>query len=668
MQALSLGRATVDRRLASPASANRLQPRHCRIAAGVAPPVPSPKPWRFLPDNSEPQARLLRIQSRLVVAGGSTPRRADREQSFKAVHKLSADLRPQTCSRPFYWYATAPCVQAQPAPATPRGPAAAAAPAGRKARVVVLGSGWGAVSFIKNAAPEAFGPDGPYELVVVSPRNYFCYTPLLPAAAAGAIEERSIVEPIRELLARKGSFVEASVTNIDAARQTLRCRRQHCDVCETKGKAFTCTECEKYQADFDLTYDVLIMSVGARNATFGIKGVRDEMVERAATPTCTPEEQRRLLSVVVVGGGPTGVEAAAEMQDLIREDIARLLPQLKARLEQECRDLQGASSAGLCSRHAAGALLASLALCVARSANLSSGTPRLPPGRLQERPTVTLITDTDVVLKQFSPSVGVHATQHLQRSGIGLLLGHVVTEVGDGQVTVKNRSDDSTSTLPYGTCLWSAGITTHPLVASLRSQLPPMEQTARRGLLVDGHLRVRGAPSIFAVGDAAATAEAPADQLPATAQVARQQAEFLARLFNTGSVFVDAAPTAPACASACNGCGPAEQACACAGAAAGAADEPAADGAQTAVRLAATAKPFHYTHLGQVAYIGGESGIVDLPVPNIVPPAARAIKGMLASLAWRGMESWMQVSLRNQVMVVSDMVRTKLFGRNVSSI
>eukprot|EP00887_Chlorella_sp_A99_P003956 scaffold11.g3956.t1 len=515
--------------------------------------------------------------------------RTQRRQRAFHVSAVAAPL--SNGARPFLFLPDTVDLQEVVAASTRGGAAAAPAPArlARKPRIVVLGSGWGAVSFIKNAGPEAFGreswaADGAYELVVISPRNYFAYTPLIPAAAAGAVEGRSIVEPIRELLAGKGSFVEASVTRVDAARQTLRCKQQHCDVCDNRSKKATCGDCQRYEAEFDVSYDALILSVGARVNTFGIEGVKEhafflrsiedakklrthirqgrgrccanaalKMVERASTPTCTTEERRRLLSIVVVGGGPTGVEAAAELQDLMREDIARLLP------------------------------------------------------HLEERPTVTLVANTDVVLKTFSPSV-----------------------------------------------------------AALREQLPAEEQTARRGLLVDGHLRVRGAPSIFALGDAAATAEAPADQLPATAQVARQQAEYLAGLFNSGAVLMDeaAAPAAPCDPAACAGCASASTACGSAATSAAAAPS----GAQSVVRLPVTAKPFKYTHLGQLAYIGAESGIVDLPLPGIVPPAARAMKGVLASLAWRGMESWMQVSMRNQVMVVSDMLRTKLFGRNVSSV
>jgi NADH:ubiquinone reductase (non-electrogenic) len=66
-----------------------------------------------------------------------------------------------------------------------------------KPRVVVLGSGWAAMSFAKSLPASAAQN---YELTVVSPRNYFLYTPLLPAVATGTIEERSIVEPVRRII------------------------------------------------------------------------------------------------------------------------------------------------------------------------------------------------------------------------------------------------------------------------------------------------------------------------------------------------------------------------------------------------------------------------------------------------------------------------------------
>ena len=145
--------------------------------------------------------------------------------------------------------------------------------------------------------------------------------------------------------------------------------------------------------------------------------------------------------------------------------------------------------------------------------------------------------------------------------------------VEEGKVSVKDK-DGNVSTIEAGTCVWATGVAPHPLVSNffwgeemepgerwsavcvtvgaspprapppplctqvidLMDQLPhPEAQTARgRALLVDEHLVVRGSGGrIFALGDAATNADDPASALPATAQVARQQGEYLAGLLNS---------------------------------------------------------------------------------------------------------------------------------------
>jgi hypothetical protein len=92
--------------------------------------------------------------------------------------------------------------------------------AGRK-RLVVLGTGWAAVSFLRGLVPDA-----DTDVTVVSPRGYFLYSPLLPAAAVGSVETRSICEPIRTLLPPGAVFVEAAATAIDPTRRTIECEPQ----------------------------------------------------------------------------------------------------------------------------------------------------------------------------------------------------------------------------------------------------------------------------------------------------------------------------------------------------------------------------------------------------------------------------------------------------------
>ena len=91
-----------------------------------------------------------------------------------------------------------------------------------KKKIVVLGSGWGAVSFLKSLTP------GEYDISVVSPENYFLFTPLLPSVTVGTVEGRSIIEPIRKILAKRhkhgAKFYEASCMEVDIEANKVKCR------------------------------------------------------------------------------------------------------------------------------------------------------------------------------------------------------------------------------------------------------------------------------------------------------------------------------------------------------------------------------------------------------------------------------------------------------------
>ena len=103
--------------------------------------------------------------------------------------------------------------------------------AGRKKKVVVLGSGWAAVNFIRNLKPEL------YDLSIVSPANYFLFTPLLPSVTVGTVEIRSVVEPIRNLIHKKHkntvNFYEGECIDVDIENQTIRCKDKSGNSCHT---------------------------------------------------------------------------------------------------------------------------------------------------------------------------------------------------------------------------------------------------------------------------------------------------------------------------------------------------------------------------------------------------------------------------------------------------
>jgi NADH:ubiquinone reductase (non-electrogenic) len=126
-----------------------------------------------------------------------------------------------------------------------------------KKKVVILGTGWGGISFLKNLDSTK------YDVQVVSPRNYFVFTPLLPSVTSGTVEARSITEPIRRIIRNKYvNFTEAECTKIDAANKKVHCK----DVSHLKCKG---------KEEFELEYDYLVVAVGATSNTFGTPGVEE---------------------------------------------------------------------------------------------------------------------------------------------------------------------------------------------------------------------------------------------------------------------------------------------------------------------------------------------------------------------------------------------------------
>lgn len=207
----------------------------------------------------------------------------------------------------------------------------------RRKKLVILGSGWGALSVLNHLTP------GQFEVTVISPRNYFLFTPLLPSVTVGTVESRSIVEPIRKLIRRhhKGTpttFLEAECVGINHTRKHVQCEDRSAIVGEV--------------SKWDLPYDLLVVAVGADTNTFGTPGVTEhchflkeisdaqairndivDLVETASIPGQSEPEQNRLLHFVVVGGGPTGVEFAAEVQDFLREDVSKIYPGIRDRVK-----------------------------------------------------------------------------------------------------------------------------------------------------------------------------------------------------------------------------------------------------------------------------------------------------------------------------------------------
>ncbi|CAG8696028.1 23906_t:CDS:10, partial [Dentiscutata erythropus] len=185
----------------------------------------------------------------------------------------------------------------------------------KRPRLVILGSGWGAVSLIKGLDKSK------YHVTIVSPQNYFLFTPLLPSATVGTLEPRSIIKGV------DAHYIEAKATDVIFDEKLVEI-----------------TPGNDPNASFYVPYDKLVVAVGSESITHGIEGleychtlksindarkIRSKIMdnfENATLPTTSPEERKRLLSFVVCGGGPTGVEFAAELYDFLTEDVVKYFP------------------------------------------------------------------------------------------------------------------------------------------------------------------------------------------------------------------------------------------------------------------------------------------------------------------------------------------------------
>jgi len=443
-----------------------------------------------------------------------------------------------------------------------------------KPRVVVLGVGWAGHAFVKTIDTEK------YDVVVISPRNYFLFTPMLASSAVGTVEFRSICESIRasnEYI----DYIEAECDDIDTEHRTIRCKTPNGNV-------------------FDMDYSYLIVSVGASINTFGTPGVKEychflkdvddartlrrsilNKFEEANIPGLSEEERARLLTFVIVGGGPTGCEFSAELSDFLRQDVKKHYPKLFSEVS------------------------------------------------------VKLLNSGASILGQFDSALQESALSSLKKGKIDVVLNARVTNVTDKTITLKNGDE-----IPYGLAVWAAGNGVQPLVERIIERTP--EQADAKGrVFVDKWLRLRGGSSEFALGDCAVNPESP---LPATGQVAAQQASYIARLLNRNVCLACEIPVhLPSGMS--NDVSP---------------EELVVIGEKQKLKFA---KPFEFLSLGIMAYVGQNRAVADVDAGDI---QVGKLSGRLAFLLWRSVYLTKQVSTRNRVLVLFDWIKTQVFGRDTS--
>ncbi|KAF1984395.1 pyridine nucleotide-disulfide oxidoreductase-like protein [Aulographum hederae CBS 113979] len=494
---------------------------------------------------------------------------------------------------------------------------------GRK-RVVILGSGWAGYTIARRLDPRKF------QVVIVSPRSYFVFTPLLASTSVGTLEFRTALEPVRSRR-NKFDFFQGWADDVSFKDKTISIEEAVADprqsLALTAGDAQEVkNEQEEKKEDiektrkgklFEMKYDKLIVAVGCYSQTFGTPGVKENALflkdvgdarrirnrlltcfETAALPTTTPEMRKCLLNFAIVGGGPTGIEFSAELHDIITEDLARIYPQLMPYYN------------------------------------------------------VTVYDVAPTVLSMFDEKLSKYAISTLSREGVHIRTSHHVESLRRGPPEqYKDQMKDGLSCwtlklkeegeIGVGMVVWSTGLMMNPFVQKALDgvqQMPVegitwgrskigagnerwkvMKNEKTGGVVTDDKLRVLLHPEggsgekveravmedVFAVGDCAQTLDT---LYPATAQVASQKGEWLAKHLNDDDI--------------------------------------------------ATTKGFHWKNMGVMAYLGNWNAILSSEQGNI--------SGRVAWFIWRGAYLTKAVSWRNKLLIPMYWAINWLFGRDIS--
>ena len=330
-------------------------------------------------------------------------------------------------------------------------------------QVVIIGAGFGGLAAARALA------DAEVDVTVVDQRNHHTFQPLLYQVATAGLGVDDICYATRGLFHRQANAnaVQGRLEGLDPDRKRI-----------------------VLDGGTEMAYDYLILAMGAVTADYGVPGVsehafglknaeearqiRTHVLKQfeAAERLTDPQERAAAMTIVIAGGGPTGVEMAGGFAELFDRVLRRDFPAL---------DLDAAR--------------------------------------------VVLVEGRDRLLGSFSVQLGDGAERRLAWMGVDVRTGVNVARVEPDRVVL----DDET-VLRTNTLVWAAGIRAHPIAALLGLE------TGRGGrVLVDGALRVPELDGVFAIGDLAAATGSDGEMLPQVAPVAMQAGKHVAEVIESGT-------------------------------------------------------------------------------------------------------------------------------------
>lgn len=399
---------------------------------------------------------------------------------------------------------------------------------------------------------------------------------------------------------------------------------------------------------FPVNYDKLIIAVGSYSQTFNTPGVKQnasflkdigdaknirkrvlELFELCHMPFVSDETKKHLLHFCIVGAGPTGMEFAGNLSDLIRQDMSKLHPNLMSFVK------------------------------------------------------ITLYDVAPKILPMFDAALAEYASKTYARQNIDIKTSHHVEELRKGPpnmleaagkeygvpqgrvLTIRTTEEGEVG---CGMCVWSTGLMNNPFVASALSHVRRFPTRSARithgpstdesnlgrwiiqrhpktgSIIVDDHFRVQlhtertssseSSPmtpwhavmqDVFALGDCSSIADLD-PSLPATAQVANQEAQYLASAFNkhhssaTGKLDLASYASSPG---------------------------------------------FDYHNRGIMTFLGSSKAVLQGPSTS-TQGASKGLKGFVAYAIWRGAYLTMTLSWRNKILIAVQWLTVRVFGRSIS--
>lgn len=327
---------------------------------------------------------------------------------------------------------------------------------GHKPRVVIVGGGFGGLAAARALAR------APVEVLLIDRQNHHCFQPLLYQVATAALSPADIAWPIRSILSdqRNLRVVMASVTGVDTAQRVV-----HTD-------------------GHDFPYDYLILASGVTHAYFGhdewskvapgLKQLEDARDIRArflmafekAEIADDEAERKRLLTFVVIGGGPTGVEMAGAMAEVARETLLSDFREIDPRMSH-----------------------------------------------------IILIEAGPRILPTFPENLSLYTKRVLERMGVEVKTNARVTACDERGVALGEARIDAS------TIVWAAGVKASP--AALWIGAAP-DRAGR--IPVGADLSVSGMPDVFVIGDLASASDKDGKPVPGIAPAAKQMGRYVGKL------------------------------------------------------------------------------------------------------------------------------------------